>query len=250
MHTLTYKTRLMLRLCFLFLLAALFPAASVAQRDGGTLRQLPPDSLVRGDGPLSVSDSVSPSSGLSFFPIAAPGTEGCAPWAMPYGGGWRLHEGFNAQLSLGVTAAFGKHAPRGVGFSQGAAFVYAVPLTQRLGVAAGVYASNVDWGASHQTEAGLTALVAYRVNPSVSLYGYVAKSFYPRSDARLGGCFPMYYPGAGDRIGAMAEFKLGEKAAIQVGVECTSEPRRVPGGWDALPRPAGRIVRQGEGLVR
>lgn len=146
--------------------------------------------------------------------------EGCAPWAVPYGGTWRLHEGFNAQFSLGVSAAFGKHAPHGAGFNQSAAFVYAVPLTQRLSVAAGVYAGNMDWGAFHQTEAGLTALLAYRVNPAVSLYAYASKGFFPRRDTRPGGYFPMFYPPAGDRFGAMAEFKLGRNAAIQVSVEC------------------------------
>lgn len=30
--------------------------------------------------------------------------------------GWRLHEGFNAQLGMSLTAGIGKHAPRGVGF--------------------------------------------------------------------------------------------------------------------------------------
>lgn len=159
------------------------------------------------------------------FLMAAPGLGDVGPWdAVPCGASWRLHEGFNAQLSLSVAAAFGRHAPRGAGFSQSASFAYAVPLTQRLSVAAGLYARNTDWGAFHQTDVGLSAVAAYRVNPSVSLYAYATKNFLPRHDARPGGPFPLYLPPATDRIGAMAEFKLGQNAAIQISVEHSSSP--------------------------
>lgn len=239
----------MRRFCLFLTSLCLLPFAADAQRDdpfpavqAASGAGLPADSLAATGAESAVAD-------LPPFSLAAPGFDGCAPWSVPYGGAWRLHEGLNAQFSLGVTAALGRHAPRGAGFSQGAAFVYAVPLTQRLSVAAGVYAAHMDWGAFRQTEAGVAALVAYRVNPAVSLYGYVSKSFFPRDGLR-GGPFPLFLPSGGDRVGAMAEFKIGNHAAIQVGVECASEPGRAPGGFESPSPFADRAARFSSGLAR
>ena len=83
---------------------------------------------------------------LPMLHFSAPGFNGFSPWnygAMPV---WQMHEGFNAQLGLSLTAGFGKGAPHGVGFSQQAAFGYAMPLSKRFAVAAGIYANNMDWG--------------------------------------------------------------------------------------------------------
>jgi len=230
------------RVCLFLIGLWLLPCAAAAQRDG-TPVALPADSAR-----LSVPDSLS-APVAPLFSLAAPGFEGCAPWSAPYGGTWRLHEGFNAQFSLGLTVGLGRHAPRGAGFSRSAAFVYAVPLTQRLSVAAGVYAGRMDWGALRQTEVGAAALVAYRVSPAVSLYGYVAKSFYPRREG-CGGPFPLFLPAGGDRIGAVAEFKLGDRAAIQVGVECASEPGGAYGGFEAPFRSAGPGMDRRTGFPR
>lgn len=168
---------------------------------------------------------------LPMLHFSAPGFNGFSPWnygAMPV---WQMHEGFNAKLGLSLTAGFGKGAPHGVGFSQQAAFGYAMPLSKRFAVAAGIYANNMDWGAFNDREVGLAAAVQYRVNDAVNVYAYGAKSFFPNGRNRqlrynfLTGYatpapLPAYFWGIpSERFGAMAEFKLGKNAMIQVSVE-------------------------------
>ncbi len=159
---------------------------------------------------------------LPLLDLGAPGLDGCAPWDYGlYGPTWRLHEGFNAQFALSLTAAFGHGAPSGVGFGQSAALAYALPLGKRFDVAAGVYAAHLDWGGYQRTEGGFAALLRYRLTDRVSLYAYGSKRFLPTRHLRQD-FFPLYLPAPKDRIGAMAEFKIGSNAMIQVSVERNS----------------------------
>lgn len=154
------------------------------------------------------------------FLLRAPGFEGMSPFAAGLDGcGWQLHAGFNAALSLNVTAGFGSHAPRGAGFGQDLAFAYAFPLTQRLSAAAGLCATHFNWGPFRWTGGGLAAALAYRLTDDVSLYAYGAKSFLPRKGFGLHGPLPLFLHPDGDRIGAMIDFKVGRNASIQVSVE-------------------------------
>lgn len=153
--------------------------------------------------------------------LTAPGWSGASPWCGD--DLWSLHRGFNASFSLGVSVGLGKNAPRGVGFGQHAAFAYAAPLTSRLSVAAGIYADNMDWGALHRTDVGLAAAVRYSVSENVGLYAYATKSFVSNKTLPPGP-FPLFDEPFRDRIGAMAEFKLGEKAIFQISVERSSAP--------------------------
>lgn len=138
--------------------------------------------------------------------------------------GWRLHEGFNAQFGLSVSAGLGKHAPKGVGFGQTAAFAYLKPLTPCLSVAAGVFATNFDWGSWRRTDVGIGGVVAYKVNDNINLYAYGQKTFLPRQTDLWGrqvrrDPFPVFFDVPRDRIGAAAEFKIGNNAMIGVSVE-------------------------------
>ena len=161
--------------------------------------------------------------------LTSPGWSGASPWCGD--DLWSLHQGFNARFSLGLSVGLGKGAPRGVGFAQSAAFAYAAPLTSRLSLAAGIYADNMDWGAFRRTDVGLAAALRYRVNERIGLYAYATKSFF--SDRSLPpGPFPLYDYPVRDRIGAMAEFKLGEKAIFQISVERSSLPSQ---GWGIPP---------------
>lgn len=136
----------------------------------------------------------------------------------PYGYGymnWELHEGFNASIGMNVTFSPDKYAPSGVGFGQNAAFMYAVPLTERFSVAGGIYASNFNWGTFSCRNVGFAGVAAFKVNDRISVYAYGNKSFMPRRPLP-------YYPlpaFAPDRLGGMVNFKLGESASISVGVE-------------------------------
>ena len=159
---------------------------------------------------------------LSF---AGYGLDGCHPaYGGLYGPQWRLHEGFNAQLGLSVSAAFGKHAPKGVGFGQHAAFAYVLPVTSRFSVAAGIYAGNLDWGPWRQTDVGISGVLAYRLNERINLYAYGSKSFLPRQSAFRfrRDPVPVFLDRMRDRIGAAAEFKIGNNATIGVSVEHSS----------------------------
>ena len=67
----------------------------------------------------------------------------------------------------------------------------------------------------------MTGIVGYRLSEAVSLYAYGSKSFLP-TDRRFRfrqPLAPTYLFEPKERIGAAAEFKLGENAVIGVSVE-------------------------------
>lgn len=195
--------------------------------------------------PLRAQDEVTPdtvktvdvpdSLGLSvplYAPFVRPynlwgGMYSCLPTS--YGAGldaWKLHEGFNAQLSLSVTAGLGSHAPRGVGFGQDAAFMYAVPLTGRLSVAGGVYMSHMDWGGFNYRQVGVAGVAAFQVNEKVSLYAYGSKALLPQK-------VPPYWSPyvGGDRFGGMLHVKFNDTFSMGFSVE----RRSYPDDWSAPP---------------
>ena len=153
------------------------------------------------------------------------GLGGFSPYASYIDGtAWRLHDGFNAQFGMNLSVGLGKHAPKGVEFGQQAAFAYVVPITPKLSIAAGIYASNMDWGAWRRTDVGIGGTVAYQVNDRINLYAYGTKSFVPRAnDFKFRrDPFPLYLEQQRDRIGAAAEFKIGQNAMIGISVEHSS----------------------------
>ncbi len=201
---------------FFFLLIALFfvatpRVAAQSELPNSVSRSLAIDSLTVADELwLPVPD----------FSMSAPGISPLNPFHTGLDASmWRLHEGFNAQLSLGISTTFGKGAFRGVGFGQSASFAYALPLGKRFSFAAGVYADNMDWGMFRQTEAGVAATVAFKVNDNINLYAYGSKSFFPRKTHWRNAPIPYFLRSPNSRIGAMAEFKFGKNASMQVSIE-------------------------------
>ena len=167
---------------------------------------------------------------LSFHPSPC----GFSPFS------WPLHQGFNAQLSMNVTSAFGSGAPSGVGFGQSIALAYAAPVSKKVNVAVGVHAQNMDWGTYHHNNVGVSAAVTYRPNENVYVTGYVVKNFGPRRVRPISNpCAslyplrpatlafgpqrfspnPYFYDDFSTRIGASAEFKIGEHSYIHVSFE-------------------------------
>ncbi len=139
---------------------------------------------------------------------------GITPFSYSYAN-WELHKGFNASLGMHVTFSPSKYAPSGVGFGQDAAFMYAVPLNSRFSVAAGLYASNMNWGFINYKNIGIAGVAAFKLNDRITLYGYGNKSLMPQRS-------PLYYPlpnFSPDKLGGMINFKLGESTSISVGVE-------------------------------
>lgn len=141
-------------------------------------------------------------------------------------GWWPLHEGLNAQVELSLSTGFGHHRLRGVGFGQSTALAYAVPLNERFSVAAGLYAMHMDWDGISRTQGGVAAALCYRLTDRVNLYAYGSKAFTPDTGLLR---YPLYHAATlyapwpyvipRERIGAMAEFKIGEAATIAVSVE-------------------------------
>lgn len=138
----------------------------------------------------------------------------------PGGLAWPLHEGFNAAFSASVTAGLGKHSPRGAGWGQTAAFAYMMPLGKKFSFAGGVYADHFTWGPFGFTDVGLAAQLGYRVNDRIALYAYFNKSLLPRDASSLrSDCLMPGLPWRGrDLIGVAADFKISEKAAVQISV--------------------------------
>ena len=213
------------------LLLLLLPLQAAAQTDGEAMKRefgdpfmqadsLAADSLTRQTAP------VSPLPRLPLSPYAAPMLP-TSPWGyawLPDAWGlspWPLHEGMNAQFGMSLSVGLGKHAPKGVGFGQSAALAYVLPLNNRWSLAAGVYARNMDWGGWHTTDGGVTGIIGYQLSEVVSLYAYGSKSFLPtdRSFRFRHALAPTYLFEPKERLGAAAEFKLGEKAVIGVSVE-------------------------------
>ena len=105
--------------------------------------------------------------------IALPWSDGRYPWV--------LHEGFNAEVGMSVSASFGKNRRKGAGFGEHLAMAYAMPFgkDKRWVGAVGVYAARRDWGSWNQTEAGIAGLLGYRAADWCNLYVYGAYNFVP-----------------------------------------------------------------------
>ena len=178
----------------IILMGLAFPALHAQTEQSGTMEA--EKEHAASPEPLSSKDSLSVplASPVSFASQLRPfGMYGITPFDYNFAT-WELHKGFNASIGLNVTFSPSKWAPSGVGFGQDFAFMYAVPVSDRLSIAAGLYATNMDWG-----------FLRYRGN----------KSFMPNRPAYWYP-LPNYTP---DRIGGMVNFKLGESSSISIGVE-------------------------------
>lgn len=161
---------------------------------------------------------------LLTAPVPAPfDLYGITPLSYSYAA-WELHPGMNANIGMSLTFSPSSWMPSGVGFGQDIALLYATPLTSRLSVAGGVYASNLNWGRLNYRNVGLAAIAAYRLNDRISLYAYGNKSLTQQPTSPLYAPLPQFNA---DRIGGMVNFKVGKSASIGIGFEGT----RYPGGY-------------------
>lgn len=165
-------------------------------------------------------DSLSLSSPRSFaFARRSPLRWGNSYWFNPMGYGV-LHEGFNAQVSLSGTMAFGKHAPKGVGFGKDLSLSYLHRFSPHWSAAVGAYGSHFSWNGFQSTDIGVTAMLAYQATDRLTLYAYGTKTLTPERPH-----IPSYWlyeystPLSGDRLGVAAGYKINEKFHIQVNVE-------------------------------
>lgn len=207
---------------YLVILFALLPVICMSQTNESTVYEN--DSVLYKSSKTDIETfSATNTDSLStplVAPIMQPGMYpsfsmyGISPFSYNYAS-WELHKGFNASLGMHVTFSPSKYAPSGAGFGQDAAFMYAVPVNSRFIVAAGLYATNMNWGFINYRNVGIAGVAAFRLNDKITLYGYGNKSLMPQRS-------PMYYPlpnFSPDKFGGMINFKIGEGSSISFGVE-------------------------------
>lgn len=204
-------------LIFLFILLPVYGVAQNNESESISIKQDSAYNIKQELIPVSNTDSLS-------TPLVAPIMQagmypsfsmyGISPFSYSYAN-WELHKGFNASLGMHVTFSPSKYAPSGVGFGQDAAFMYAVPVNNRFSVAAGLYATNMDWGFINYKNVGIAGVAAFKLNDRITLYGYGNKSLMSQRS-------PLYYPlpnFSPDKLGGMINFKIGESSSISFGVE-------------------------------
>lgn len=204
-------------LIFLFILLPVYGVAQNNESESISIKQDSAYNIKQELMPVSNTDSLS-------TPLVAPIMQagmypsfsmyGISPFSYSYAN-WELRKGFNASLGMHVTFSPSKYAPSGVGFGQDAAFMYAVPINNRFSVAAGLYATNMDWGFINYKNVGIAGVAAFKLNDRITLYGYGNKSLMPQRS-------PLYYPlpnFSPDKLGGMINFKIGESSSISFGVE-------------------------------
>lgn len=204
-------------LIFLFILLPVYGVAQNNESESISIKQDSAYNIKQELMPVSNTDSLS-------TPLVAPIMQagmypsfsmyGISPFSYSYAN-WELHKGFNASLGMHVTFSPSKYAPSGVGFGQDAAFMYAVPINNRFSVAAGLYATNMDWGFINYKNVGIAGVAAFKLNDRITLYGYGNKSLMPQRS-------PLYYPlpnFSPDKLGGMINFKIGGSSSISFGVE-------------------------------
>lgn len=205
---------------YLIILLISLPLYGVAQNNESETISVKQDSaynIKQKQIPISNTDSLStplvtPIMQAGMYPSFS--MYGISPFSYSYAN-WELHKGFNASLGMHVTFSPSKYAPSGVGFGQDAAFMYAVPINNRFSVAAGLYATNMDWGFINYKNVGIAGVAAFKLNDRITLYGYGNKSLMPQRS-------PLYYPLPNflpDKLGGMINFKIGESSSISFGVE-------------------------------
>lgn len=158
-------------------------------------------------------------------------------------GAWHLHSGFNAQFSMNVTAGFGSHAPRGVGFGQSVAFAYVYPVNDKLMVAAGVHANHMNWGGYNDTQVGIRGLVLYSPNERVNLWAYAEKNFLKSHTGGYYG-YPWYYGTPSERFAAGGNFKVGRSGSVGFSIDYA----RYDNDRHDFFRPGGSALRTYRGL--
>ena len=129
-------------------------------------------------------------------------------------GNWELHPGLNASLSASAIFGLGKNSSSG--FANSVAVMYAGQIAPKLSFSIGGYSSFLDWGRHQMKDAGLSAMLNYRINDHWEAAVFAQKSLMqPRMPLQqmwwLGGDF-------GDRIGASVKYNINPHLSFQLSV--------------------------------
>lgn len=158
-----------------------------------------------------------PDSTFSLPPITYRGTIATYPyWGSMFTslGNWELHPGLNASLSASAIFGLGKYSSSG--FANSAAVMYAGQLAPKLSFSIGGYSSFLDYGSSQMKDAGLTAMLNYRIDEHWEAGVFAQKSLMqPRIPMQN-----LWWLGAdfGDKIGAMVKYNINPHFSVQLSV--------------------------------
>lgn len=196
---------------------------------------------------------------LSRLDMESPFIYHC-PWSLGAPSMMALHEGLNVEVGFSVSAS-NRMKGAGLGEHIAAAYALPFGKDRRWMGAFGIYADRLDWGGYNRTEAGFSGVLGYRVNDWCNLYVYGSYNFVPGRDNGYspyaynyasaygpygygyhpygfggygyspfgyydpyGYCDPYGYGAYANlrgRIGAAAEFKIGDSGHFTISVEHT-----------------------------
>lgn len=197
------------------------------------------------------------------------------PWTLGGPSMMPLHEGLNLEVGFSVSAS-NRMKGAGLGEHIAAAYALPFGKDRRWMGAFGVYANRLDWGGYNRTEAGFSGVLGYRVNDWCDLYVYGSYNFVPgRVDGYnpylyncaypygygmpygyggfgyggygygYGGfgygydpyCYDPFYANLRGRIGAAADFKIGESGHLTISVQHSVYDNGNGNRWPVAPPP-------------
>lgn len=171
------------------------------------------------------ADSIVISTGQMFNPML-PQNIRFAPLWSHHGlmGGWDLHEGFNANVDMGVRVGWGKYNPwKGASFFTHFNAMYVQPLSKdrRWNAAVGGYYSNFKMWGDRKNSVGIMGLVDYQINERMNAGVFITHDFGLLGDDRLA-FTPMPWLGSpSTTIGADWGIKASDKVRFNVSVSYT-----------------------------
>lgn len=132
---------------------------------------------------------------------------------------WELHEGVNVNFTAGMSTSFGHGPLKGAGFGQSASLGFAKRLNSKFSYAVILQGNHLTWGPLRHTSICVTAAAHYQPTDRFSLYVYATKSLAGHDDGFFFDPYSFYPQPAYDRIGAIADLRLGENSYLKIGFE-------------------------------
>lgn len=152
----------------------------------------------------------------------------------PFGWGtpWDIHEGFNAQIGLGVMVGFGKNNPfRGASLYQDLSLLYAKPIDNHWTLALGGTLSHFMLYGKSTFAGNIFALANYKIDDHWSASIYASYNHMPQGTAFLYGIHTpetMYFNENFARIGGEVTYRFNNNISVSVGLSTgiqTDTPR-------------------------
>lgn len=183
------------------------------------LTPIPEDSLE------TVSGTMAQPTEESVMPLQ-PLTIRHAPMWTHYGplGTWDIHEGFNANVDLGVRIGWGKYNPwKGGSFFTHLNALYAQPLSKdrKWNMALGGYYSNFKIWGDRKNAVGLMGIIDYQINEKMNAGIFLVHDFGLIGNKNFPGPHLPWLENPSTTIGADWGIKVNEKIHFNVSMSYT-----------------------------